>query len=170
MLAKQFAVFVQMLIAAALCWVAYRYGPAYAPSPVASDIAARLAFAAEWLLIPGLCLVFGIGLTANNRFLNADAIDGARAPKERFIEINLRYNQNTLEQTVLAAIAWMGLALALPAQSLNVIPVLAVLFGAGRSLFIIGYLIAPVGRAVGFALTFYPTVVAFIWLAWRALA
>ena len=39
-------------------------------------------------------------------FFVDDAIDGARVSKNRLIEITLRYNQNTLEQTVLAAIAW----------------------------------------------------------------
>jgi hypothetical protein len=33
-----------------------------------------------------------------------------RTPSSHSFEINLRYNQNTLEQTVLAVIAWTGLA------------------------------------------------------------
>jgi len=36
------------------------------------------------------------------------------APQSPGLQINLRYNQNTLEQTVLAAVAWSGLGLALP--------------------------------------------------------
>jgi hypothetical protein len=34
-------------------------------------------------------------------------------PANRGLEINLRYNLNTLEQTVLAAITWTALSLAL---------------------------------------------------------
>lgn len=170
MLAKQVIVLIQIAIVVAACWYAYQYGPALAPLPETSDTAARLAFVAEWLLIPGLALAFGVALMANNRFFNADTIDGSRTPASRVGEINLRYNQNTLEQTVLAAIAWLGLALALPVERLGLIPVLAVLFGVGRVLFFIGYLIAPIGRAIGFGFSFYPTIVALVWLAWRAVA
>jgi hypothetical protein len=108
-------------------------------------------------------------MVANRRFFLPEAIDGSPAPESHTLEINLRYNQNTLEQTVLAAIAWTGLALALPHDRLALIPALAILFVVARALFWIGYLIAPGARAVGFGLTFYPTVLAFIWLAARAL-
>jgi hypothetical protein len=80
-------------------------------------------------------------------------------------EIGLRYNQNTLEQTVLVVIAWPLLALLLPPAEPGIVPVLAVLFGVGRFAFLIGYLIAPWARAFGFGLTFYPTVLAYGWLA-----
>jgi hypothetical protein len=55
--------------------------------------------------LPGLCLLAGIGAAADRRFFSADAIDGTRTPQSRGLEVNLRYNRNTLEQTVLAAIA-----------------------------------------------------------------
>ena len=133
------------------------------------DTAARLAFAAKWLLVPGFSLLVGIGVVASRRFFTPDAIDGTRTPASPSLEINLRYNQNTLEQTLLVAVAWPLLALWLPAGQLGLIPVLAVLFGFGRAAFFIGYLIAPWARAFGFALTFYPTVAAYIWLAVLAL-
>jgi len=138
------------------------------PAPEDDDIAARLAFVAKWLLVPALCLLAGIGTLANRRFFSNDAIDGTRTPASRSLEINIRYNQNTLEQTVLAAIAWVGLALALPHDQLGLVGVLAAVFAIGRVLFWSGYLIAPWARAIGFALTFYPTVVVLLWLAWHA--
>jgi len=138
--------------------------------PVADDTAARLALAVRWLLLPALCLLVGIGAVANRRFFSADAIDGSRTPSSRSLEVNLRYNQNTLEQFALASIAWLGLALALPRDQLSVIPALAIVFAAGRALFWIGYLISSWARALGFALTFYPTVVAYVWLISRALS
>jgi hypothetical protein len=133
------------------------------------DEAARLVFAAKWLLVPGVSLLIGIAMVANRRFFSADGIDGTRAPASPGLEINLRYNQNTLEQTLLVVIAWPLLALWLPAPRLGLIPVLAVLFGASRAAFWIGYHIAPWARAFGFALTFYPTVAVFVWLAVRAI-
>jgi hypothetical protein len=133
------------------------------------DTAERLAFAAKWLLVPGFALLLGVGLVANRRFFAPDAIDGSREPESRSLEINLRYNQNTLEQTALVLIAWPLLALWLPADRLGLVPLLAILFGVGRAAFWIGYLIAPWARAFGFALTFYPTVAVYVWLAIRAL-
>lgn len=109
-------------------------------------------------------------MTDNRRFFTADAIDGGGESRKRGIEINLRYNRNTLEQTVLAAIAWTGLALELPQGRLVPIPKLAILFAAGRVRFWLGYLMAPWAGAFGFALSFYPTVAAFVWLAARLLS
>ncbi|MEI9885662.1 MAG: MAPEG family protein [Rhizomicrobium sp.] len=145
--------------------LALRFAP-----PLGDDEAARLAYAARWLLVPALCLFAGIAAVANRRFFLPEAMDGTRAPESRSLEINLRYNQNTLEQTVLAAVAWTGLALVLPHERLGLIGMLAVLFAAGRVLFWIGYLIAPWARAIGFGLTFYPTAVVLVWLALRAFA
>jgi hypothetical protein len=140
------------------------------PEPVAT--AERLALAWRWLLVPGLCLLAGIGMTANQRFLRADFIDGAKpaaSDKPGFMEVNLRYNLNTLEQTVLAAIAWTGLALELRPQDLGLIPALAGLFAVGRAAFWIGYVLAPWARAFGLGVTAYPTFAALIWLAFRVL-
>jgi hypothetical protein len=172
MLRKQTLVLVGMAFAVAVLALLWVRGTAYLPFPVpdGDDSATRLAFAARWLLLPGLCLLAGIAMVANRRFFLPDAIDGSRAPENRALEINLRYNQNTLEQTVLAAIAWTGLALVVPHERLALIPALAILFVVARILFWTGYLIAPGARALGFALTFYPTVAAFIWLAARMLA
>lgn len=166
MVRKQILIALGMLAAAAVClFVTARAlgGGAAGPLPVAD----RLALAWRWLLVPGLCLLAGIGLTANQRFVRPDAVDGGPAAGPGFLDINLRYNQNTLEQTVLAAVAWTGLALALPVGDLGLIPALAGLFAAGRAAFFLGYLYAPWARAFGLGLTFYPTVASFIWLAAR---
>jgi hypothetical protein len=140
------------------------------PLPDGNDTASRIAFAAHWLLLPGLALLAGVLGLASRRFFVADAMDGTRTPESRSLEINLRYNQNTLEQVILAVIAWSGLALQLPHDRLSLIPALAILFLVARAIFWIGYLIAPWARALGFGLTFYPTVIAFVWLAARTLA
>jgi hypothetical protein len=143
------------------------------PSPAvalpADDTASRLAFAARWLLAPATMLLLGIGAVAAGRFFVPEAMDGSRAPTSRTLEISLRYNRNTLEQLILAAIAWMSLALVLPHDRLAIIPTLAILFVVGRVAFWIGYRIAPWARAFGFALTFYPTVAAYLWLIATAL-
>ena len=149
-------------------WLVWRgspqlFGSVALPADGAAD---RLAFAALWLLVPGLTLLAGVTLMASRRFLSA-AIDGTRTPANRSLEINLRYNLNTLEQTALAAIAWTGLALTLPHARLYLIPALALLFGVGRAAFWIGYLIHPMGRAFGMVLTALPNLIALVSLALR---
>ena len=124
----------------------------------------RLAFAARWMVLPGLSLLIGIVFAARRGFY-ADAIDGTRAPVNYAMEINLRYNTNTLEQALLAAIAWTALAVLVPVSSLVFIPAMASLFFVGRMTFWIGYLIHPMGRAFGMALTMLPILVSYAWLA-----
>ena len=169
MIARQLLVVAGASIAIAVIWLALAgpLHPLVALPP--DDPAQRLAFAAKWLLVPGFALVAGVGMMAARRFFTSDAIDGTRTPESTSLEINLRYNQNTLEQVVLVLIAWPLLALYLPTDQLGLIPVLAVLFGFGRAAFWIGYLIAPWARAFGFALTFYPTAGALLWLLGKAL-
>jgi hypothetical protein len=137
---------------------------------VADETLARLVFALRCLLVPGLCLLAGIGMVANRRFFLPDAIDGGGQTASRSLDINLRYNRNTLEQTVLVLIAWPLLALFLPVAQLGVLVLLAVLFGIGRVTFWLGYLYAPWARAFGFGLTFYPSVAAYLWLIGSVLA
>ena len=137
--------------------------------PAADDLATRLAFAVRWLLAPGLLLLAGIHVAAS-RGLHSDAIDGTRTPRSHYLQIALRYNQNTLEQTVLAAIAWCGLAVAVPHASLAFIPAMAGLFVVGRVTFWVGYLVYPAARAFGMVLTGLPTIVAYVWLLADAVA
>jgi uncharacterized membrane protein YecN with MAPEG domain len=67
--------------------------------------------------------------------------------------------QNTLEQTVLALGTHAIWALTMPRAWQGVIPVAAILFAIGRLLFWRGYAAGAGARALGFALTFYPTLI-----------
>ena len=170
MFRKQIAVALGMAAAVTLllfAWLRLPFLPL--PLPDGDDTSSRLAFVVHWLLLPGLALLFGIGLVANQRFFVADAIEGGPS-ESRLIQIALRYNLNALEQIALAAIAWFGLALQLPRDQLKLIPAMAISFLVGRALFFIGYLIAPVGRALGLGLTAYPSFAALTWLAFRPFA
>jgi hypothetical protein len=165
---KQLLILLGMLAAIAACAVTVWLSLGRAPVAELAT-ADRLSLAARWMLVPGLCLLVGVGVTANRRFLSAQAIDGGPAAPGSALDINLRYNLNTLEQAALAAIAWSGLALTLRPENLSLIPALAGLFAAGRITFWIGYLLAPWARAFGLGLTFYPTAAALVWLAVRAI-
>lgn len=126
----------------------------------------RLRLVAYWLVLPGLTLLAGVLAMASGRFFGG-GIDGSRNPANPWLEINLRYNLNTLEQVVLAGIAWFGLAIGLPHEKLNLIPLLAILFALGRFTFWLGYLIQPVARAFGLLITFVPTCASYLWLLSR---
>jgi hypothetical protein len=141
---------------------------AFVPLPV-DDPSSRLVFALQWLVVPGVALLAGIQVAGRRAFVPG-AIDGTRTPENYNLEINLRYNLNTLEQTVLAAIAWLNLALVLPHAQLALIPAMAFLFGFGRLAFWIGYMLHPLARAFGMVLTALPTLIAYIWLVWRMLS
>ena len=137
--------------------------------PAADDLASRLAFAVRWLLAPGCTLLAGIQFVGSRGF-HPDAIDGTRTPENHGLEIALRYNLNTLEQTVLAAIAWLGLAVSVSHAALAFIPAMASLFVVGRLTFWIGYLLYPTARAFGMVMTALPTLIAYGWLLVRTLA
>ncbi len=131
--------------------------------PDADDLATRLAFAVRWLLAPGCTLLAGVQVAAGRGF-HPDAIDGTPTPASHALEIALRYNRNTVEQTLLAAIAWLGMAVGVSHVALAFIPAMAVLFVAGRITFWLGYLVFPIARAFGMVLTALPTIAACVWL------
>jgi len=167
---KQLIVVAGAVPAVIVVYLAARYASTlfgFAALP-ADNMGARLAFAAHWLTVPALTLLAGILAAGNRRFIG-DAIDGTRSPLRHSLEINLRYNQNTLEQALLAAIAWINLSVMLPQERLVLIPAAAILFGFGRATFWIGYLIYPTARAFGMVLTALPTIAAYVWLVQRAL-
>jgi hypothetical protein len=165
MLKKQLVVACGGLPALVVALVAWRYVgrlSGFVPLP-ADDAASRLAFAARWLLIPGLTLLAGIIAAAQQRFYT-DAIDGTRVPRSYSHEIVLRYNTNTVEQSLLVVILWPALAALLPRDQLMLVPAAAILFGVGRLTFWLGYMIHPLARAFGMALTAAPTVAGYVWL------
>ncbi len=123
----------------------------------------RLVFVLQWLLLPGAMLWIGVQF-AGRRWLYPDAIEGSRFPQNHGLEINLRYNTNTLEQFVLAAVAYVNLALVLDREYLILIPAMASLFVVGRITFWTGYLWRPVARGFGMILTALPTAGSFVWL------
>ena len=129
----------------------------------ADELPPRVAFVLQWLFPPACTLALGVQFAARRGFY-ADAIDGTRFPARRSMEINLRYNQNTLEQLCLAAIVWANFSIAIDRDALVLIPAMSALFVVGRITFWIGYLINPIARAFGMVLTALPTLVAIIWL------
>jgi MAPEG family len=119
----------------------------------------RLSLLAAAGLMIALPLFISIARLAKQRFFTPDDFAGAGfsggTDRARMLQALL---QNTLEQTLLAFLAycaWMFLA---PAGS-GALPALAsLMFVVGRIIFFAGYAKGGGSRAFGFTLTFYPTV------------
>ena len=126
----------------------------------ADDVANRLSFALKWDALLALCLLLSIGRLARHRFFTPDDIDGgglsSGTSQAHVLQATL---QNTLEQVALGVVTHLIWAVTMPQAWQAAIPAAATLFVVGRILFIRGYDGGAPARALGFALTFYPTVV-----------
>ncbi len=67
--------------------------------------------------------------------------------------------QNTLEQTLLALTVHLIWVVVMPLSWIAAVPAAAIMFFSGRLLFIHGYSKEAPSRALGFALTFYSSVI-----------
>lgn len=126
-------------------------GVGYIPAPLALPGA---------FVAPGLFLIAVIGFLAQRRFFNDGLIDGAPFVSGSPEDIAQRVLCNTVEQLMLALAIWPFVALSLGGA---VVIALGLGFALMRGLFWLGYLISPPLRALGFAGTFYPTVLAALW-------
>lgn len=110
-----------------------------------------------------------IANVARLRFFSAHDIAGSSAGEaSEKVRSAGAILQNTLEQVVLAVVTHLIVAASFDRSS-RVIVALAGLFAAGRLLFWAGYKHGARGRAFGFALTFYPTLLALLASAATAL-
>lgn len=138
----------------------------------------RIAFAVRADVFIALWLAISIGLLAKHRFFTPEDIDGGGLTQgtetANILQATL---QNTLEQTVVAVLAHLAWAALLPVSWIFAIPSAVVLFLCGRVLFVLGYRGGAPARALGFALTFYPSVLmlvlavaAAVGMLWRTAA
>ena len=128
----------------------------------AESFATRLqqTLRADLLVVPWLAAA--IANVARLRFVSYEDIGGgggkdARDPVRQAGAIL----QNTSEQTLLAVASHLIVTASL-AHPAPLIDALAVTFAFGRFLFWFGYARGASGRALGFALTFYPSVAALL--------
>jgi hypothetical protein len=129
--------------------------------PVLPRLEDRLAFTLRCDLFIVAWLAAGIAAVARGRFFSTADIQGSGfgAPGPR-IAVAAAVLQNTLEQVVLALAAHHALASLLRGREMVLIPLLVALFCGGRLAFWIGYRRGAGSRALGFGLTFYPSVLA----------
>ena len=141
-------------------------------SPEAT-VGERIAFALRVDAFVALWLGISIGLLARHRFFTPEDIDGGGlAQGTETANILQATLQNTLEQTVLAVLVHLAWAVLMPVTWMSAIPAAVVLFLCGRVMFVRSYRSGAPSRAVGFALTYYPSVLMLVFVVgaavWRA--
>ena len=150
-------------MAVAVGIVAAAFALAYlAPWPnsaIHATLGLRLELAALAALAPIISLLFCIARLAKHRFATPQDIQAsALAPGTERARLLQAMLQNTLEQTVLAVPLYFAASLLFPPKLLAIVACGATLFIVGRILFFRGYANGAAARAVGFGLTFYPSV------------
>lgn len=119
----------------------------------------RLGIAMKSGALLAISLAVAIGRLARHRFFTPEDIDGGApgrgSERARLLQALL---QNTLEQSVLAILVYMAWAATMHVSWLSVVPLAAIAFLVGRVLFFAGYEKGAPSRALGFTLSFYPSV------------
>ena len=114
---------------------------------------------------PGLVLAAMVMRVATRRLVDEAAMQGA--PLQGKAAVDQRVLQNTLEQLALALCIWPAAAVLLAENGPGVIMALGAGFAVARVVFWLGYHLSPMFRVVGFAATFWPTVLVALWALWR---
>lgn len=130
--------------------------------PRAAQTADRLAYAAAWML-PIAILLFAMAATAGFGRALTRSPDPTSGADPRFVDVSRRILTNTLEQSLVFALAALTMAAVTPAGQLGLLGALTVLFVIARVAFWIGYLIHPLYRYAGFALTAEINLVILVW-------
>ncbi|MDP3293551.1 MAG: MAPEG family protein [Nevskia sp.] len=138
---------------------------AYALHPLGASLAERASLLALCLIPPATALTISIARLAKHRFFTPSDIDGSAltegSDRARLLQALL---QNTLEQVALAVPVYVAWAMLAPARMLGALVATSGLFLLARLLFYKRYRSGAAARSLGFALTFYPTVLLLIGL------
>ena len=159
---KQRGVLGGMMLGLAATLLALAFAIVAAPSallPHENNADSAIAHALQWDILLAFWLAANIAMLARHRFFTPADIDGGGlsdgTPTAKVLQSVL---QNTLEQVALALSVHLIWAATMPGRWQAAIPAAAMLFFFGRALFWRGYARGAPARALGFALTFYPTV------------
>ncbi len=157
---EQRRVAVSMALAVLITAVVLALAAFREPEGPVLPVAERLQIALRADVFVVAWLAAAIGTVARLRFVSRDDIAGSsQGAGSRPVREAGAILQNTAEQVILAVPTHLALA-AILARPTAMLAALAGLFCVGRALFWAGYGRGAGARALGFALTFYPSVAA----------
>ncbi len=139
------------LAAAGLAW--WLLAGAIAEPRGASSMAVRLGLALAALLPAVIVLAAMILAQMALRFASG-AFDPLAGRDSLLLAVNQRVIGNTIEQMAIFAPALLAWAAGAGAAAMPSVIALGVVFGASRLVFWVGYLVHPMGRALGMAPSF----------------
>jgi hypothetical protein len=114
------------------------------------DVGARMLVALKCVVVATLfALVAGVEAVAHERLQGA-AFDPLAGHQTKRLQVNLRYLQNTLEQTLIFAVALFGLAAYMTSgEAMLAVPTVTVIWVVNRYAFWIGYHRSAAMRGLG---------------------
>lgn len=141
------AIAVSMAITLVLWFALMRFLP---PLGGMEDIGARMLVALKCLVVATLfAFVAGVEAVAHERLQSA-AFDPLAGHQTKRLQVNLRYLQNTLEQTLIFAVALFGLAAYMTSgEAMRAVPAVTVIWVVNRYAFWIGYHRSAAMRGLG---------------------
>ena len=151
-----------VLVGTVLGWLLFALIVGLFIGPRAAQTADRLAYAATWLLPIAIVLFAMASATGFGRAVTRSG-DPTVGADHRYVDISRRVLTNTVEQSLVFALAALTMAAVTPAGQLGLLGSLTILFVIARVAFWIGYLIHPFYRYAGFALTAEINVVILVW-------
>lgn len=153
-------------VGALVFYLGYNHVPP--PSPRLESRYDRLVYTVEWQIVSLSTLWLGMFKVLSIRW-NTAAIDPVYGKAEHLLEVPQRYVQNTVEQLLLHCISQLVLCQYLKPESMQVVPILVLMFAVGRVIYFIGYHIAPKHRVYGFVFTAVPSFCVYVYCLYRFL-
>ena len=151
------------VVAALLLWRVL--GDEIPVPPDGASTAGRLSLALTWLLPSAAVLWAMVVAQMAARFI-LGAFDPLAPQPGRFLAVNQRVISNTVEQGLIFVPALLALAAGAPAALMPQVLALPAVFVVARCAFWAGYLVAPIGRALGMAATLAVTTAALGGAVW----
>ena len=158
---KQRGVMKGMASGAAIVVAGLVLGIVYSPVSLTADatMGGRLAFVLKADILIAVWLAMSISRLARYRFFTPEDIDGGGLTVgSQQAQVLQSILQNTLEQSVLAVFVHLIWVVVMPISWAPAVLAAAIMFFAGRALFALGYEKGAPSRALGFVLSFYPSV------------
>lgn len=131
-------------------------------------IISKFVYTLRWQLLSASTVLLAIIDVALRR-LHTKALDPINGHAEHLVEVKVRILQNTLEQLICNLIGQLVLCTYLTEDSMKIIPIIVSLFVFGRLIFKLGYEQCPSRRTYGFAITYIPTFITYMYCLWCAM-